>query len=196
MSRAMPQSDDERLAADHRSALGAKWIYLVGLPVLLVAGIIVRSPNFRMEQGPDAHPFGGDFIHEWAGAYALMHGDPGTFYDWKTFSQLQHDPLIVGQSWNHHRFFPTIYPPFYYALATPLLLFPLPVAAILATYASLAMFVISLLWFRRTEHRATNILSWALPLSLLFTPLIENFASRSREYAPSPSHNHRSSRSR
>lgn len=95
------------------------------LPVIVMAGLLVRSPNFRSidqeVKQPLTYPLGGDFLQEYIGGRLILNeANSGQLYDAETFKQVQHDPDVVGFSWDPQQFFPAVYPPYWYAAVSPL----------------------------------------------------------------------------
>ena len=88
----------------------------IALSVLVVTAVLLVSPNFRPERGPDAIPYAGDFLHEWIGGYVIRAGDPARLYDREYTTALQHDPSLVGFEFRRDAYLPMVYPPFYYVL--------------------------------------------------------------------------------
>src|SRR5687768_15839015 len=95
--------------------------------LLLLAGIFLGSPNFRLASGPEARPFGGDVLQEWIGGYIVRSGDYARFYDVTYAQALEHDERLIGFAWQQSEYFPIVYPPFYYWLVSPLSWLPFPV---------------------------------------------------------------------
>lgn len=164
----------------------------VCVPLVLVVLILQSSPNFRLASGPEAEPFGGDVIQEWIGGWIVREGDRSRLYDLDYVRQLEHDPALVGFEWDRDAYLPMVYPPFWYLLASPLSRMPLTTAAVVWTLLMTACLVAAALVLRagvrrssvevRSQEkfaavRAESLLTWGLPLSLLFAPLIESLGS-------------------
>ncbi len=99
----------------------------IGLGVLVVAGVLFVAngwfaPNFRATPNEVRNdPLGGDFLQEYAGG-KLWH-DPSTrggLYSLETFRMAQHDSDALNFSWPTEKYFPPVYPPFWYAVTSPL----------------------------------------------------------------------------
>ncbi len=88
--------------------------------VLAASAVLNRAPSYRAEAGIRSNPPGSDFLQEWIGGLILLDGDADRLYDWEYSKQLQHDPQRTGFAWTPDQFYPMVYPPFYYALVTPL----------------------------------------------------------------------------
>jgi hypothetical protein len=149
---------------------------LFGVVVFLL--IALTAANFRPPDGPQIHPFAGDFIQEYVGGYIVLHGDHSRFYelpkkDAPTYAQqLEHDPDVAGFHWQSGQWFPMIYPPFYYLLVSPLSLLPIHTAALIWLALMIASFVGAMLLLS-AHYPARTILPWALLGGLLFPPLFE-----------------------
>ena len=106
-----------------RSSSLSPWltIWLSSVAAVLAASIVLnRAPSYRAEAGLRSNPPGSDFLQEWIGGQILLDGDADRLYDWKYARQLQHDPQRTGFEWAPDQYYPIVYPPFYYALLTPL----------------------------------------------------------------------------
>ncbi len=152
---------------------------------LILGVIFLGSPNFRFASGPEASPYGGDFLQEWIGGHIVLQGDYARFYEVSYAQELEHNPELVGYQWKAKEYFPIVYPPFYYLLVSPLSLLPNHAATLL--WAAGMVFAYAAAWrlFQSLfeERNATEgprwraEYVWLLPLSLFFMPLIENFTS-------------------
>ena len=110
------------------NSLGRREI-IFAAPILLSLLVLFTSPNFRTSQATQqgttsAAPLGSDFLQEWTGGYVWLSQQRSQLYSPEHFKQIQHDPDIVGFSWAESKFYPMVYPPFYYMLASPLSLLP------------------------------------------------------------------------
>src|SRR5262249_31968267 len=144
--------------------------FLFGIVVFLL--IAFTAANFRPPEGPQTHPFAGDFIQEYVGGYIVLRGDHSRFYDLKYAQQLEHDPAVAGFHWHAGQWFPMIYPPFYYLLVLPLSLLPIHTAALIWLALMIASFVGAMVLLS-AHYPARTILAWALLGGLLFPPLFE-----------------------
>ncbi len=151
----------------------------VGVPLVLVAGILAVSPNFRLVSGPEAEPFGGDVLHEWTGAWVLTHGERSRLYDLDYVRSVQHDPAVVGFEWDRNAYLPMVYPPFWYLVLSPLGSLPLPVAAVVWTLLTTTCLVgaafVLLRW--QGEQPGTLRAEWALLAAAAFAPVILSLSS-------------------
>lgn len=95
------------------------------VPVIVMVGLLMRSPNFQVVSQdlgqPLSHPLGGDFLQEYVGGRLILDNEKaGQLYDAETFNQVQHDVDVVGFAWDPQKFFPAVYPPYWYAAVSPL----------------------------------------------------------------------------
>ena len=190
----MSESTFSTIASSHptpRRPSRAAWL----IAAAFLATLYATSPNFRWQaMSEKADLFGGDFLQEWVGGHIVRHGDYERFYDPQYASEIEHDPSLVGFTWDGSRYLPMVYPPFYYALVSPFSALPYPVAVavwsllllscLLFTHLTLvrALGVGRLLHASRgTATGPLQILSaqpaWLLVLALLFPPLIESLVS-------------------
>jgi len=178
-------------------------LVVVAVPVLLTVAILLGSPNFRLASGPEAEPFGGDFIQEWTGGWMLWNGDTSRFYETAYISSIEHDTSLIGFEWDTDGYLPMVYPPFWYLLISPFSKLPLTVGAVLWTWLMTGALVGSLWLMRRwlsqdmchgcvsraeTERRVTSSHGWnsrgtqavflifAIAL-FVYAPLIESLGS-------------------
>ena len=89
-------------------------------PFLLVGFVVCTSPNFDTTQTVRESPLGSDFLQDWVGAKIITSADRELLYDSVHFQALQHDPNVVGFHWPSERYYPMVYPPFFYSLLRPL----------------------------------------------------------------------------
>ena len=158
---------------------GAAWRVAAGAcgAALVLALIVARSPNFDMPSGPDARPYGGDFVQEYAAGSILRSGDRTRLYEVGYLRGVEHDPEIVGFEWSPALWFPPVYPPWYYVAVSPLaaLDFRIAVAvwlgALVLCAAASAAWLLARFAFWRTHA------VWALPAAFLFFPLTESLVS-------------------
>ncbi len=154
---------------------------------VIAACLLASSPNFRYASGPQASPYAGDFLQEWVGGWIVQSGDRDRLYDLPYAYRLQHDPALVGFAWNDDQYLPLVYPPFYYALVSPLSWLSVRSAAWIWAAAMLTALVASC-WimnreFSRRRHddstseHIDKLLPWMLPASLVFMPVIESLSS-------------------
>lgn len=156
--------------ASNRSALCAVY----GVPIVLMLTILQFSPNYQSTDGVRADPLGGDFLQEYVGGVALRELQHGDFYDLAAFRELQHDPATVGFQWDDAGYFPLVYPPFYYAAFVPMTKMPYETAVVVWVAFITGCFLAAVFLLHRFAPGSSRILTWAVPLCLLFTPLIES----------------------
>lgn len=156
------------------------------LPVAAAAAMLVClyafSPNFRYASGPQATPYGGDFVQEWIGGWIARAGEGARFYDVEYAYRLEHDPELVGFAWNEDEYLPLVYPPFYYLAISPLSLAPFHAAAWIWTGLMLAA-LFAALWLMLRQARRTlpptsaRFLPWIVPAAVLYPPVVESLSS-------------------
>lgn len=154
------------------------------LSLLVVAVLYFQSPNFLQHRGA-AHPYAGDFLQEWIGGWVIQHGDVRRLYDTPYIQQMEHDPRIIGFSWDKSRYLPMVYPPCYYLLVSPFSRLPFHASAWLWAVLIIACFYLSWLVLacsdRDTNDRkaaASSIhWSWFMTICTLYGPFLENLAS-------------------
>ena len=147
----------------------------VGLGVILaaaVAGIVVaRSANLRWQDGAQARPYAGDFIHEYSSAWIALHGDAARLYDLGYVHEVQHDRERMGFAWERDSVNVPYYPPPYYALIAPLAWLDYRDAARLWIALQVLAFAGAATLLVRAHPALAPALWWALPGALLFPPL-------------------------
>ena len=166
------------------------WIMPSMVALLLVVAVYTLSPNFRWSPGPQASPYAGDFVHDWLGGYVFWTGQGDRICDVEFIQQLQHSPAVLGYHWDKNKYFPLVYPPFYYVIVSPFSLFPFHVAAWMwAAVMALCLpaAIVLLVLHGQHELSETNrsekiikILPWTLPVSLLYMPVIESLTSNQK----------------
>ncbi len=92
---------------------------------ILIGWILTFAPGFQWtpEKVPEG-PYGNDFLQEWVGGKMLLRGEAGQVYDRFAFDRVQHDPAITGFQWSKSTYFPPVYPPPHYLLATSIAWLP------------------------------------------------------------------------
>lgn len=113
------------LTGPSREQIGLTKLFALCLliPFAAVSAVLTMSPNFSQSTNGDAavevreHPVGGDILQEYVGGH-LFASDPGRLYDWNHSAKLQHDAQLVGFEWEESGYFPMIYPPFHYQIAS------------------------------------------------------------------------------
>jgi alpha-1,2-mannosyltransferase len=147
--------------------------------LLLVAAYFV-SPNFGDHFDPARGPYGGDFLQEWIGGHMVLTGQADRLYDLDEVRRLEHDPDLVGYRWNEGRHFPMVYPPFYYALVSPLAALPMKTAAVVWAGLMVACLIASVIWLPRASGDTSRHMACFIQLIALFTPLVENLTSNQK----------------
>jgi hypothetical protein len=150
------------------------------IAIVVLAAVYVFSPNFGPKFDSAQGPYGGDFLQEWIGGHLVASGQADRLYELDFVRQIQHDPAVVGYRWNEDRYFPMVYPPFYYALTSPIALLPMKTAAIVWAALMVVLLVASLLLIGRTAGPCVRNLTSFLPILALFTPLIENLTTNQK----------------
>lgn len=155
------------------------WTGPMCVTLLVLTVIFAASPNFRFADAPDASPYAGDFLQEWVGGRIFREGDYSRFYDPDYAHEMEHDARLIGFRWNEQRYLPIVYPPFYYAIVSPLSRLPLPVAAWVWAALMVVCLIVSawVLITHARKHSRQRVSPWLLPAALFFMPLIENFTS-------------------
>jgi len=178
--------------ATNRRTLGGRAGQLA--PWLVAACVVVSiyggSPNFRWQPGPDATPYAGDFVQDWLGAYMVKHGSRDRFYEIAYAQQLQHDTEVLGYDWDEDKYYPLVYPPYYYRLVSPLAWLPYQQAAwvwglgmtiCLCGVVALFYFHARRVWLGAGQRSGYSTwLRWIMPASLLFMPVIESLSSNQK----------------
>jgi hypothetical protein len=96
---------------------------------LIVGWLLAFAPGYRWTPTVEtAGPFGNDFLQEWVGGRMILSGDAKQLYDPITFDQRQHDEKLVGFQWKRDAYFPPVYPPPHYTLATAIAWIPYRIA--------------------------------------------------------------------
>ncbi len=100
-------------------------MWLTILPAFIVVGLLCLSPNYRFDDSVNQekldYPLGGDFLQEYVGGGLIRDSlQRENLYQADTFQTAQHDDAIVGFKWDEQQFFPAVYPPFWYAVVSPL----------------------------------------------------------------------------
>jgi Glycosyltransferase family 87 len=109
---------------------------------ILIGWILTFAPGFRWT--PDTvteGAYGNDFLQEWVGGRMILRGEANQVYDRFSFDRTQHDPAITGFQWTKATYFPPVYPPPHYLLATSIAWIPYR----FATHLWMALLGISLI---------------------------------------------------
>lgn len=102
--------------------LSSRWWCGLGLSFIgMYLCLIFLVPGYQwLPEQTTVPPFGNDFLQEWVGGRMILDGQAASLYDWKVFDERQHDPRNVGFQWSRETFFPPVYPPPHYLLASAL----------------------------------------------------------------------------
>jgi hypothetical protein len=145
---------------------------------LLVAGLAcLASPNFHAGFDPARGPLGGDFLQEWIGGYLVRSGQAARLYDGPYVRALEHDAGLVGFDWSGQRYLPMVYPPFYYALVSPLSLLPLGAAGVVWAALMILFLAATQVLLARGLEGPGGRSAWLWPCAILFAPLVQNLTS-------------------
>lgn len=148
-------------------------IVLVVVPLLLFVAIGWFAPNFVSSSQTRLDPMGGDFLQEYAGGVLFLDGDQNNqLYNVDVCREIQHDVQLLGFQWDKSRFFPMVYPPFYYAAVSPLSRLDYAVAMRVWLLLMTLFLIVALLWLRRSLSIHTGLLvvaCLAAPLLLSLT---------------------------
>ena len=121
------------------------------LVLFMTGSILVDSPNYGgAPETARRSPYGGDFLQEWTGAYAVRNSDAEHLFDADYLQSIQHNENLLGFSWPSDRNYAMVYPPFYYAMLSPLALVPYKSAAWILSSLMIACLVISQWLLART----------------------------------------------
>ena len=163
------------IAQPDRSAWLRQLVLLAIVPLIIMVGLLIRSPNFnppdQSEETELSYPLGGDYLQEYVAGQLMI--DPSTrrhVYDADSFQAAQHDPARVGFSWDEQQFFPAVYPPFWYDAVSPLSKLPYQRAAIVWLVLMTAA-LIAAAWLL---NRYALVPAPILMVLCLSTPVIEN----------------------
>lgn len=146
-----------------------------GVGLLILGGLLlVGSPNYRWNVNKGESPYGSDFLQDWTGANMIVSGQASGLFDPSTFDAWQHAPQRIGFTWNTDEYYPTVYPPPYYLLLSPLGLVEYRWAVVLWLGILLsALFAAATILERAQEKSASqNSISWFWPAMMLFPPLL------------------------
>ncbi len=181
--------------------IGTRYLLPVVLTALIVACVYCFSPNFRLADTPreTSSPYAGDFLQEWLGGYIVRAGDHSRFYETTYAQQLQHNSHLVGITWDESRYFPIVYPPFYYLLLSPLSALSFYTASWIWTALMVSCFATAIALLYRSAAKPTGVFDcwrrkaiavvpnrqrvwqtiapWTIPAAVLFAPMVENLSS-------------------
>jgi hypothetical protein len=144
---------------------------------LFVCAIYAGSPNFRWTEHRES-PYAGDFLQEWIGGRILLAGNGEKLYTPGYAESLEHDSDLIGHTWTESKYFPMVYPPFYYAAMQPLAAMPLRLAAWVWALFLSTVFLLTLWGMGKwLLPNATGLTLLILPLVTLSPPVIESLSS-------------------
>lgn len=148
---------------------------LIAIPALLLCGIFSFSPNFRFTDMATAkeNPLGGDYLQEYVGGRILKGPNHDLLYDADFFNRQQHDEKIAGFPWDENKYFPAVYPPFWYAAVSPLSQLDYRTAACLWA----GLMTVCLISAMVLIYRFTNVSVFLLLIFCLCTPVIHSISS-------------------
>lgn len=146
--------------------------FALGFTAILLAAYYGYSPNFRVADNQNL--FGGDYFQEWFGGRLVTESDLASYYDPARAESLQHDPQFTGLSWESPNYFPLVYPPFHYAIASPLSNLPYRQAACIWAALMTACYLIAAVMLAR--HFLACGPDWLAPYSLAILPIGLAFA--------------------
>lgn len=142
---------------------------------VIVLSIFVASPNFRSVHPDRPTVYGGDALQEWLGS-RLARTEPDRLYDQARAIQLQNDPQYVGYRTDPSKFFPMVYPPFYYVSLRPLSFLSALQAANLQLVA-MGLAAMACFWLASrvpVAEAANRWLPWVLVAGAMFMPLVKS----------------------
>ena len=128
----------------------------------MMVAVLVSSSNFQLSEldrtdrtslgtqqatpPQRATPLGSDFLQEWTGGHILLSEQRSELYNADHFREVQHDQSLLGFSWPESKYYPMVYPPFYYLLVSPLSLLPFKISMLvwqlaMSLFAGLSVFL-------------------------------------------------------
>ena len=141
-------------------------------PLFLIIAIFLFSPNFDAGVTDRSEPFGGDFLQEWVGGHIVVTGHSNQLYDPNHFRSVQHNESLVGFRWSESKYFPPVYPPFYYAAMSGLALINYKLAVFIwGLLSALALIATGELIWRYYEPAQANF-GMLFLASMIFVPLL------------------------
>ena len=170
MSEKLPKSYSPDPSSQRRSS---RWepIALILLPLLLFVGIGWFAPNYVPSDKAREATLGGDFLQEYVGG--ILYRDPSQnkeLYNIDVCRALQHNEELVGFTWDDSKFFPMVYPPFYYAIVSPLSKLEYLTAARVWLFLMIAALIAALFIIRRvTRLHVGLVLASCLAAPLLLS---------------------------
>ncbi len=162
----MPQDSSHFATCPEGPRVARGWLLAV-VPSVLAVTIISLAPNWDATVQSRSDPYGGDFLQEWVGGRAIVTGNADELYDLDASRRRQHDAVTLGFQWDTQRYFPVVYPPFWYFLCAPLAMLPYQAAAIIWLLLMTASLVAALWLLRKLFPDA-----WWLPVFCISYPVI------------------------
>ena len=150
-------------------------LWCLALPLALTILVWISSPNYRFAEaaanpGQPRDPLGGDFLQEYVGGKIFDSGEQERLYDLDWIKQVQHDSNAVGFTLDPGQYYPMVYPPFYYAILSPLSRLNYQTATIIWTLlSSLALSWAGFVLIRFGQRIALPSL---FAFALFFSPLV------------------------
>jgi hypothetical protein len=157
--------------------VGAKWLALAAIAfvaAILFVGIGWFAPNFSSSHERRSGPLGGDFLQEYTGG--RMWNDPESrreLYNLSEFRAAQHDEAALGFAWDEARYFPPVYPPFWYAACAPIAQLEYLTAARLWLALMTGCLVVAIVIMRRCWQAPW----WLLAVTVISPPVLISLSS-------------------
>lgn len=154
---------------------GLAWI---ATAIAFTFAFLIFSPNYqyRYYQFESDHrltPLGADFLQEWIGGRMIVEGRASELFDQESFKNWQHDKSKIGFDWSAQEFFPPVYPPPHYLLATPLSVLPYRFAVLTWLFILVLASLVSIAIISRLSQLPLVLVGLAV---LIFPPLISSIA--------------------
>ncbi|MEM9413312.1 MAG: glycosyltransferase family 87 protein [Planctomycetota bacterium] len=150
---------------------------IVGSFYLLLLAFVWGSPNFQNTATNRISPLGSDFLQEWVGGYVWASSESAQLYDSQFTNAVQHDSALVGFSWDTNKYYPMVYPPFYYLLVSPLSKLSYVHAMFLWMLGIATIAAGTLVYWIRTNGWAGQHWWKFLLVMMLFQPLLVSFST-------------------
>ncbi|MEL7497269.1 MAG: glycosyltransferase family 87 protein [Planctomycetota bacterium] len=197
MNETLKQPEDESRnsrSASHQSDQ-LHWFPLL-VPIFVAVAVSLFSPNFRwMEIKTEVNeagetkliypeleePLGADFVQEYTGGYILQTEKWSLLYHQFHANGIQHNEEVFGFQWPEDKYFPMVYPPFYYWATSWFsqigdgLLGYLWTARIWLWLSGIAVSLSGYL-LHRFYIPSRSVVSIGLVATLIFVPLLSNFS--------------------
>lgn len=166
-------SDQNTLSNEPNKPRRFATLSLIVMPLLLFVGIGWFAPNYVPAEGTLDYTLGGDYLQEYVGGILFL--DPSQnkeLYNIDICRKLQHNEKLVGFAWEDSKFFPMVYPPFYYAAVSPLSKLEYLTAARVWLFLMVLALIAALFVIRRVTHLHIGLLlatCFSAPLLLSLT---------------------------